>query len=771
MKIRAKKVLSLALAAAVTFSTVLFGNGMVTKAADVTLGAKDYTTGFWGAHSEAHTVVPHTSSTVSFTNHGGAANYNNFVVVLNDPDTENYAEIGVVRADNWGWDPVCNFDGGLAWVRENNWNWDTLVSEMSEAEVSVTVVNNGGTADVLCNIVGKSGAEFFQNYKNIPIKENVDFHFTVDGCYLDIHEGVVQKEADNVFSVTDKGGKAVEDVAVLAGTELEYVATYNPTALSTEKTVSWKSSNEAVATVKDGKVVAVAAGEATITASAFTHEVSFKVTVSSKPVPTTDFTATADKTDLVVNGTAQISTAVIPADTTDVNTFKFESTNTKVLTVDATGKVTAVGAGKASVKVTSDILKTSKNVDFTVSGDVKKQSTTVKKTTTVTVGSKDCSTGWWTAFSDVQEVAKGKTVTVDFKNYTDGKTNWNNFLVVLQNVAKGHSTTDDANYKEYGVFRADNYGWAGALNSFDNAADLGWTLESNWNWDEFTKVMNGATVSLSVTNNGTTADIKCKIKGSDGQDYYQNYLGIKIDGPLYFCNTVEKGYLEFTGEYEVEKAVFDTKDIYTTEALTDAMKNAIQSVNGGGSIEFAAPEGTVVSKELVQALVDKGVEVTIKTANASFSFGKLSAAVEFNPAVTIGEKVEAVDKLLASANVSTKTVDISFAHDGNLPGVAEVTLDLSTSGLTNGNKVYLYYFNEKTNKFELTDSAELKDGKATFTMKHCSDYVVSAEKLPSSIATSVVQAGDIVNMVVPVLTLLLGAGLVCLVCLRRRTAK
>ena len=248
--------------------------------------------------------------------------------------------------------------------------------------------------------------------------------------------------------------------------------------------------------------------------------------------------------------------------------------------------------------------------------------------------------------------------------------------------------------------------------------------------------------------------------------------------------TVKDGFAEFQtnhfSEYTLAevvsstgegKVVVDTSDIHTTEALTDTIKNEIQSVSDGGSIEFAAPEGTVVSKELVQALVDKGVEVTIKTANASFSFGKLSAAVEFNPAVTIGEKVEAVDKLLASANVSTKTVDISFAHDGNLPGVAEVTLDLSTSGLTNGNKVYLYYFNEKTNKFELTSSAELKDGKATFTMKHCSDYVVSAEKLPSSIATSVVQAGDNVNMVVPVLALLLGAGLVCLVCLRRRTAK
>ena len=45
MKIRAKKVLSLALAAAVTFSTVLFGNGMVTKAADVTIGTTDKKTG------------------------------------------------------------------------------------------------------------------------------------------------------------------------------------------------------------------------------------------------------------------------------------------------------------------------------------------------------------------------------------------------------------------------------------------------------------------------------------------------------------------------------------------------------------------------------------------------------------------------------------------------------------------------------------------------------------------------------------------------------
>ena len=50
MKIRAKKVLSLALAAAVTFSTVLFGNGMVTKAADVTIGTTDKKTGFfWGS--------------------------------------------------------------------------------------------------------------------------------------------------------------------------------------------------------------------------------------------------------------------------------------------------------------------------------------------------------------------------------------------------------------------------------------------------------------------------------------------------------------------------------------------------------------------------------------------------------------------------------------------------------------------------------------------------------------------------------------------------
>ena len=100
MKIRAKKVLSLALAAAVTFATVLFGNGMVTKAADVTIGEKNYSTAFWGAHSEAYKVVPHTSSTVSFTNHGGSSNWNNFVVVLNDPDTKK--EIGVVRADNWG---------------------------------------------------------------------------------------------------------------------------------------------------------------------------------------------------------------------------------------------------------------------------------------------------------------------------------------------------------------------------------------------------------------------------------------------------------------------------------------------------------------------------------------------------------------------------------------------------------------------------------------------------------------------------------------------
>ena len=51
--------------------------------------------------------------------------------------------------------------------------------------------------------------------------------------------------------------------------------------------------------------------------------------------------------------------------------------------------------------------------------------------------------------------------------------------------------------------------------------------------------MNGALVDLTITNNGTTADVVANVTAKNGNTYYQKYLGIAIDGDLYYCLTVD----------------------------------------------------------------------------------------------------------------------------------------------------------------------------------------------------------------------------------------
>lgn len=87
-------------------------------------------------------------------------------------------------------------------------------------------------------------------------------------------------------------------------------------------------------------------------------------------------------------------------------------------------------------------------------------------------------------------------------------------------------------YAEYGVVRADNWGWGAG---YDGIA----TAECDWNWDTFKTDMSGATAVVSVTNNGDTADVTAAIITLDGKVYHQKYTGIKTGGDLYFCFTVD----------------------------------------------------------------------------------------------------------------------------------------------------------------------------------------------------------------------------------------
>ncbi len=153
------------------------------------------------------------------------------------------------------------------------------------------------------------------------------------------------------------------------------------------------------------------------------------------------------------------------------------------------------------------------------------------------LGATDCSTAFWTEFSEVVEIPEGETVKANFKNYTSGLNNWNNFVVILQNVADAHSADDNAEYAEYAVVRADNFGWGAG---YDNIA----TPACDWNWDTFAADLDGADVELSITNNGDTADVVAVVTTASGSEYTQSYKGIVVTGDLYYCLTVDGSFID-----------------------------------------------------------------------------------------------------------------------------------------------------------------------------------------------------------------------------------
>ncbi len=152
------------------------------------LGAEDCTTGWWGAHLNADVKVPAGETRAfSFTNLGGAANWNNYVVVLRNAALAEYV---VVRSDNFGW--TGDNSGPYGWKNctagsTGAADWATWLAGMNGAKVVVYVTNNNnGTADVLAITTGTDGKVNSQYYYGIDGVDANDLFvdFTVDSSCL-----------------------------------------------------------------------------------------------------------------------------------------------------------------------------------------------------------------------------------------------------------------------------------------------------------------------------------------------------------------------------------------------------------------------------------------------------------------------------------------------------------------------------------------------------------------------------------------------------------
>lgn len=142
---------------------------------------------------------------------------------------------------------------------------DVKVSYASTDEAVATVDKDGRVQVLLpgeCDIVTTLTQE---DKKVVEKKTHIKAYYEVEGITLDKTEGILT-----------------------AGNTVALNATVLPEEIADETTVTWTSSDEKVATVdENGKVTAIAAGEATITANAGEKSATYKLTVQAKKVAQT----------------------------------------------------------------------------------------------------------------------------------------------------------------------------------------------------------------------------------------------------------------------------------------------------------------------------------------------------------------------------------------------------------------------------------------------------------------------------------------------------
>lgn len=215
----------------------------------------------------------------------------------------------------------------------------------------------------------------------------------------------------------------------------------------------------------------------------------------------------------------------------------------------------------------------------------------------------------------------------------------------------------------------------------------------------------------------------------------------------------------------------------TTEELTTKALAEIANMGSTDVLSLSCQNGMQVDTSVLAAAKEKGIKVQISyvdstgTTLATWSFDKITnAGKTFNPVLSIGTTVSEIDKRLSSLNNNYLT--LSFNYSGDLPGTAEMTLFLNGSQLAkypNGSTLYYYYYNPSTKLFELVDSAVVNNNSIELTMTHCSEYILTDQKLTAAYTTATsVKTGDNVNTIPYLAVMCIAIGAVAVVIFKKR---
>ncbi len=141
-------------------------------------------------------------------------------------------------------------------------------------------------------------------------------------------------------------------LTVFVGKKGKLTATINPNYTTDSKVLSWTSSNKKVATVdNNGNVKGIKAGTATITVKTVNGKTASINVMVKNQVPIKSVKLNKKTLKVSIGKSTTVKATINPSNTTDSKTLTWSSSNKKIATVDANGKITAVNAGTATITV------------------------------------------------------------------------------------------------------------------------------------------------------------------------------------------------------------------------------------------------------------------------------------------------------------------------------------------------------------------------------------------------------------------------------------
>ena len=176
-------------------------------------------------------------------------------------------------------------------------------------------------------------------------------------------------------------------VSINTGSTAQLTATVAPTN-ATNKTVSWTSSNPAIASVSTtGLLTGIACGVTTITVTTQDGSKTATIVVTIICVPVIGVTVAPTTATIAATATTQLTATLAPLNAANKN-VSWISSNTTVATVSSTGLVTGIVAGSATITVTTlDGSKTATCAVIVTGNIIVTGVTVAPKTATVDQGS------------------------------------------------------------------------------------------------------------------------------------------------------------------------------------------------------------------------------------------------------------------------------------------------------------------------------------------------------------------------------------------------